>query len=80
MAEAGSPVMGATYRLADEDYKYGRGPLLARITRVIAPIEFGEAGTCTLWWQVEAMCRHPNMVGPGQRRELYIRAGQLPAG
>ncbi|MDT4992297.1 MAG: hypothetical protein QOH97_2189, partial [Actinoplanes sp.] len=30
-----SPVVGETYRLADADYRYGIGPLLLKVTKVI---------------------------------------------
>jgi hypothetical protein len=71
----GGPVVGATYALQESDYKFGTGPLMVQVTRVIEPVLF-DADT---WWHVEGMCRHPaDPSWPGHARELYIRADRLP--
>jgi hypothetical protein len=76
---ATGPVVGASYLLAESDYKFGVGELLARITRVVGPVDFGEGGRVEVWWEVEAHCTVPRHAGPGQHRPLYVRAGCLPA-
>lgn len=68
-----SPAVGATYSLTEDDYKFGTEPLIARVTRVIQPVEFD----AEVWWHVEALCRPPGASQPGQRRELYLRADRL---
>lgn len=70
-----SPIVGETYLLKEPDYRFGTGPLLVRVARVIAPVEFDTE----VWWQVEALCRPPGADMPGQPRELYIRADRLAA-
>lgn len=74
-----TPIVGATYLLAEADYRFGLGELLARVTRVVAPVEFGAGGRTELWWQVEAVCTVPLHTGPGQHRSLYVRAAGLSA-
>jgi hypothetical protein len=68
------PTISRTYLLAEDDYRYGVGPLLTKVTRVLEPAEFGDG---ELWWLVEAMCKHPQVTGPGQYRTLYVRATSL---
>jgi hypothetical protein len=52
--------------------------LIAQVTKVMEPADFGEGGTVAVWWHVEAVCRHPaESARPGQPRELYIRADRL---
>lgn len=68
------PVVGQTYNLRDQDYRYGLGSLEARVTRVFTPVDFGVDGVVEVWWDVEAVCKAPGMTGQGQERALYIRA------
>ena len=68
------PTISTTYRLTEYDYRYGVGPLLVRVMKVLEPAEFGDG---ELWWSVEAMCKHPLADGPGQHRTLYVRAASL---
>lgn len=68
------PAISRTYLLAEDDYRYGVGPLLVRVTKVLEPAEFGDGD---LWWLVEAMCKHPQVGGPGHHRTLYVRAPSL---
>lgn len=75
---AAGPIVGAVYLLAENDYRFGLGALLVRVTRVMAPVEFGEGGRTELWWHVEAVCCVPHHTGPGQQRSLYLRAAGLP--
>jgi hypothetical protein len=68
------PAISTTYLLAEDDYRYGVGPLLVRVTKVLEPAEFGDGD---LWWLVEAICKHPQISGPGHHRTLYVRATSL---
>ena len=71
------PVVGAFYLLDESDYRYGAGPLLIRVTRVIGPTEFGEGGRVDAWWEVEAYAKPPSYTGTGPQRHLYVRADCL---
>jgi hypothetical protein len=73
-----SPVIGQTYLLREADYRYGVGPLLVRVTKVLEPSHFGEGGKVEVWWLIEAMTKPPDATGPGLQRELYVRASSLP--
>lgn len=67
------PAVGATYRLDEADYRYGRGPLIVRVSAVLASVEYdGEQ-----WWHVEAMCAVPKFTGPAGFRTVYLRAYAL---
>lgn len=70
-----TPVVGATYRLADEDYRYGSGALLCRVTRVLRETVYDNEP----WWEVEAMVKPPDTVGLAYPRRLYLRSGALRA-
>ena len=72
-----SPEVGGTYALADEDYRFGAGALLCRVTKVIGECDFGEGGTVETWWEVEGICKFPSTPGPGHPRQLYLRAASL---
>lgn len=72
-----SPVIGGWYLLGEDDYKFGQGPLLVRVTRVLGPVEFGEGASAALWWRVQAVCTVPQHTGPGQQRSLYVRSDCL---
>ena len=74
-----TPKVGRTYELAEQDYRYGVGPLIARVVRVFGDTTFdGEP-----WWEVAAYTawgtteRHGNM---GEERRLHIRARVITAG
>lgn len=49
------PVVGKVYTLAEEDYRYGTGALLVKVTRVGNEVEY--AGE--IWFEVEAMVKPP---------------------
>ena len=71
----GTPALGTTYSLAEQDYRYGCGPLLVRVTQVLGVVEYGDE----MWWQVEARCAVPGLAGPARTRTLYVRASALPS-
>lgn len=60
----------AVLELAEEQYKFGRGPLLCRVVHVIAPVVFDEV----LWWHVQAECASGTRDNHGgwQDREVYV--------
>ncbi len=63
------PEVGRTYRLDESEYRFGKGPLLVRVVRVVSEVVFdGE-----VWWSVEAVVKHPQGTGPGHERHLYLR-------
>lgn len=65
------PRTGDAFVLSDQDYRYGIGPVLARITNVVGRVEYhGEP-----WWTVEAEVANgtPENHGGWTRRQLYIR-------
>lgn len=70
-----TPAVGATYLLDDEDYQYGTGPLLCRVTQVLRETVYVNEP----WWEVEAMCKPPTSPGPAYERRLYLRADRLAA-
>lgn len=64
-----APQVGTTYVLGDQDYQFGTGPLLCRVTRVLRQTTYdGES-----WYEVEAMVKPPGTVGPAYERRLYLR-------
>jgi hypothetical protein len=70
------PAAGDAYVLAEEDYAYGVGPVLARIVTVFGRIEYlGEP-----WWYVEADVAQgdPKAHSGWHRRELNIREASFP--
>lgn len=67
------PEAGTVYRLGENDYRYGVGPLVVKVTKVIAETVFDNQP----WWDVEGLAKHPDYVGPGQERRLYMRAASL---
>lgn len=58
------------FALAEEQYKFGAGPLLCRVVEVIAPVLFDEA----LWWHLRGECADgtPDRHGGWLIRELYV--------
>ena len=74
---ANVPEPRAVLELAEEQYKFGRGPLLCRVVRVIAPVVFDEV----LWWHVqgECACGTRESHGGWQDRELYVVDAAVPA-
>ena len=68
-----TPIVGETYLLADEDYQYGAGPLLCRVTAVLRETVYANEP----WWEVEAMVKPPSSSGPAYERQLYVKASIL---
>ncbi|MDT5034493.1 MAG: hypothetical protein QOC94_4664 [Actinoplanes sp.] len=68
-----SPVVGETYRLADAEYRYGLGPLLVKVTKVLKVVKYDDEP----WWEVEGVAKNPEYAGPGQPRVLYVKAASL---
>ncbi|MDT4993520.1 MAG: hypothetical protein QOH97_3412 [Actinoplanes sp.] len=67
------PAIGAIYKLAEADYRFGVGPLLVKITKIVSETVFDDEP----WWDVEGLVKHPDYSGPGQERRLYLRAASL---
>jgi hypothetical protein len=68
-----TPVVGASYLLAEKDYRYGTGPLLARVTKLVRQTTYNNEP----WYEVEAVAKPPSYTGPGQERLLYVKAASL---
>jgi hypothetical protein len=74
VVSAPEPKVGSTYALNESDYRFGLGPLIVQVTKIIGPVIFDRES----WWHVEAACRHPaDPPWPGHVRELYVRADRL---
>lgn len=70
------PRPGDTLVLPENDYRYGVGPVVARVTAVLARVAYhGEP-----WWHLEADTANgtPDNHGGWERRELYVREASLP--
>lgn len=65
-----TPQRGMVLALAEADYKFGVGPLLCRVTDVIAPVIFDDV----LWWHLSGECANgtPAHHSGWQPRELYV--------
>jgi hypothetical protein len=71
------PRVGEVFVLAEDEYLYGLGPVVARISQVYGPVEYrGEP-----WWHVAATAANgtPDNHGGWQERDLYLRATTRPA-
>lgn len=69
------PRAGDVLALAEPDYRYGVGPVVARVSKVLGAVEYdGEP-----WWQVEAQAAGgtPQRHGGWADRSLYVRAAAL---
>ena len=74
-ADGAAPRPGQVFELAERDYLYGLGPVLARVERVLGPVEYrGEP-----WWHVSGTVANgtPERHGGWQKRELYLREAAL---
>ena len=76
---AAAPKIGRVYELAERDYKYGEGPLMARIVGVLRKTIFDDEP----WWEVKAFTTWGTSMEHGDmdaERYLYIREQALTAG
>ncbi|MBU2668917.1 hypothetical protein KOI35_35945 [Actinoplanes bogorensis] len=66
---------GTIWTFAEEDYRFGAGPLRIRIERVLASAPLQHDGD--LWYEVEGveMSDQGQVVGP---RRVTVRASRLP--
>lgn len=70
------PHVGEVFALADQDYTYGVGPIIARVTNVYGQDEYhGEP-----FWSVRAEIAQgtPEHHGTWVSRDIYIREGSFP--
>ncbi|MBL7259952.1 hypothetical protein [Paractinoplanes lichenicola] len=67
--------VGTVWTFAEEDYRYGIGPLRIRLDRVLAGSPLQHDGD--LWYEVEGveMSDQGLVVGP---RRVTVRASRLP--
>lgn len=70
------PQAGDTFILSDRDYRYGSGPIVARIKNVVSLVEYDNEP----WWRIEADAANgtPQSHGGWHCRELYIRQSSFP--
>lgn len=71
--DVSAPQVGTTYALGDQDYQFGTGPLLCRVTRVLRQTIYDNEP----WFEVEAMVKRPGTVGPAHERRLYLREAAI---
>ena len=69
--EIPAPQPGQTFVLSEQDYRYGLGPVVARILKLIEVVTYDNEP----WWQVEADVAQgtPRNHGGWVQRQLYIR-------
>lgn len=70
-----SPRPGDVHVLPESEYRYGVGPVIARITKVREQVEYrGEP-----WWLVSAAVANgdPSNHGGFVARDLYVRQASL---
>jgi hypothetical protein len=69
------PRVNGAFVLAEADYRYEIGPVLARITNVVGRVEYQDES----WWAVQAKVANgtPDSHGGWRVRELYIREAAL---
>lgn len=70
---SGAPRM---FAVAEDDYRYGVGPIVVRIIEVVGRVTYrGEP-----WWHVAAHVANgvPDNHGGWQDREIYLRSTVLP--
>jgi hypothetical protein len=68
---SGAPQPGMVLHLAEENYKFGVGPLICRVRETIAPVQFDDGQ----WWHVRGDCANGTAENHGGflDRELYVR-------
>lgn len=75
MTGGGPPRPGDVLVLSEEDYRYGIGPVVARVEVVVGRVEYrGEQ-----WWSVQAQAANgtPDNHGGWHPRDLYVREATL---
>lgn len=73
---ASAPRVDDVFVLPEPDYRYGVGPIVARILTVVGPVEYrGER-----WWSVTADVANgtPDNHGGWSHRGLYLREATFP--
>lgn len=70
MSEPVSPQPGVVLALAEDQYRFGVGPVLCRVMQVIAPVLFDGV----LWWHLRGECARGTAENHGgwQSNELYV--------
>lgn len=74
-----APEIDRIYSLPEGDYRFGLGPIMARVVAVIRRVQFSGAP----WWQVDANVAYgsPDHHGDfGHVRSLYIRETAIRLG
>ena len=72
----GMPRPGMVLHLAEENYKFGIGPLICRVREIITLVHFDDEP----WWHMRGDCANGTADNHGGfvDRELYVRADQSP--
>lgn len=72
------PRPGDTLVLAENDYRYGVGPVVVRVREVIDRVDYHAAP----WWFLRADVANgsPAHHGGWVDRQIYVREAALPAG
>ena len=63
--------------LAEPDYRYGVGPIIARVVAVLEQVSYD----AERWWHVEAEVANgtPDRHGGWVQRTVYLRESSLPS-
>lgn len=75
MAELVAPTPGTVLHLTEQQYKFGRGPLLCKVQQVITLVLFDDHP----WWHLRGQCADGTAANHGgwHDRELYVIATAL---
>lgn len=71
-----APRVGDVHVLPESEYRYGVGPVIARIHAVLEQVEYRNE----VWWYVSAQVANGDLSNHGGfvARDLYIRQASLP--
>lgn len=77
MAHIVKPELGMRLYLREQDYKFGTGPVVCTVTRVINLVRFDGLP----WWHIEGSCAAGTLLDHGDfgDRDLYVASSAVPA-
>ena len=77
MARVVEPQPGMWLYLREEDYKFGKGPMVCEVVRIINLVRFDDVP----WWHIQGSCAEGTLVNHGgwHDRELYVISSAVRA-